>query len=102
MTERTHTIDAVHNAACRTSLLYILGGEYPEWVQETVLRKCLSEKDGNEMSTDYFLALIEYLAEKTLIRIERKKAAKIRIPPRGIDFLEGSIQEAGLMRPEML
>jgi hypothetical protein len=94
-------IDAVQKAHLRTRILMLLRDLYPRTMQTRILQGVL-EKMHCEVCLNEIRFEAEYLAEKNLLANKVSKDGKsiqVRITARGIDFLEGSIEEVGLANP---
>jgi len=97
------TMDVVQRQHLRTVVLIILREIYPKAVSIPVLQDSLNGR-GLEVGTIPLFAEVIYLEEKHLVRVESPvtwKKATVRIAARGIDYLEGSIQEVGLASPDL-
>ena len=94
-------IDAVQKAHLRTRMLMLLQDSYPRAMETRGIQRVL-EKTHCEVCLNEIQFEAEYLAEKNLLVSRMSKDGKyryIRINARGIDFLEGSIEEVGLASP---
>ena len=81
----------------------ILRGIYPKSLSIPTLQDSLNRAQGVEIGAIPLFAEVHYLQEKQLVNVDSSswKKAKVRITARGIDYLEGSIQEVGLASPEL-
>jgi hypothetical protein len=92
-------IGIVQRTILRTKLLRYLDHIYPKRIARPVLRAALCETKS-KASLREADSEIEYLIEKRMITLKRGK--RLRISPRGRDFLDGHIEEAGLADPVLV
>jgi len=102
------TTEIVHLEFLRTGILKVLKASYPDKIPVSVLRATLRESGNDKISTDEIIVELHYLEEKQLTQLFRvpPKYAEIeklgaKITARGIDFLNGHVQEVGLASPEL-
>jgi hypothetical protein len=91
-------IDIISRKILRTRLLRHLNRVYPKRIARSVLVATLCEGHGGSFrEVD---GEVEYLIEKQMITSKRE--ARLRISPRGRDFLDGHIDEVGLADPAVV
>ncbi len=101
------TIDRTQNEVLRTRILRIVEAAYPKWTARAVpfstLQKSYIDTSLNDLDIN-----AHYLAEKGLLQIEETKgksektAWRIKLTARGIDYLEGRLEEIGLAPPDLV
>ena len=92
-------IDVVQRETLRTRLLFALDERYPKWLRTDLLYEI-----DRDMPLNVFEKELAYLEEKGLVQRKAPRAGNIwanKISAKGRDFLDGHIQEVGLMSPEM-
>ena len=105
--EMLRTIDRVQNEVSRTRILRIVEAAYPKWIARAVLFSTL-QKGHIDTSLSDININAHYLAEKGLLQIEETKgksektAWRIKLTARGIDYLEGRLEEIGLASPDLV
>ncbi len=101
----TKTIRTVQNEVLRTRTLSVLQAVYPNWVLRPVLHDTL-ERAHVDASYRELDVQIHYLAEKELLKLEGIEHESLhwraKLTARGIDFLEGRLEEIGLASPEFV
>ncbi len=101
------TAERAQNEVLRTRVLRVAEAVYPEWMLKASLFAALERT-----SIDTFLNEVDfnvqYLAEKGLLRREAveleddKQTWRVQLTARGVDFLEGRVEEIGLAFPDLV
>ncbi len=101
------TIDRVQNEVLRTRILRVVEAAYPNWITRAVLFSAL-QKSHLDTSLNDLDMNAHYLAEKGLLQAEETKGKsektswRIKLTARGIDYLEGRLEEIGLASPNLV
>jgi hypothetical protein len=106
--ERLHRIaETAHKEVLRTHILRIAETVYPKWLNEAEVFTTL-ERTGFDTYLNELIVNAHYLAEKGLLRIEKikddydKETQRVQLTAKGIDFLEGRLEEIGLASPDLI
>lgn len=101
--EIAHLTATIQKQHTRTAILMVLRAIYPKTVSLRVLRTVLDRAHGRDVADAPLFVEVHYLHEKGLLKLNSSSSriAKVRITPRGIDYLEGSVEEVGLVSPEL-
>ncbi len=105
--EMLRIIDRAQNEVSRTRILRVVEAVYPEWILQAVLLAAL-ERSGFDTHLNELDFNAHYLVEKGLLRLERiqgekdKETWRAQLTAKGIDFLEGRLEEIGLASPDLV
>src|SRR3990172_2534416 len=92
------TTKVVHLEYLRTEILLVLVSAYPKSLNIGELQSVLERSHSLESCLDELHFETTYLAEKQLIRSKEAKSVqriRVQITARGIDFVNGHVQEVG-------
>lgn len=101
------TINRAQNEVLRIRILRVAEAVYPKWIAEAALFRTIEESHVDTSLNDLDFNA-HYLSEKGFLQIEnakgknRKGAWRIKLTARGIDFLEGRIDEPALASPDLI
>lgn len=101
------TIERARTEVARTQILIFSRTNYPGWLNNRVLSDSMKECSSG-VSNKELEVLAHYLADKKLLVFEEihmegeYEGWKIKLTPRGIDFLDGLVEEIGLASPDTL
>jgi hypothetical protein len=100
------TINRAQNEVLRTRILRITEARFPEWILKDVLFRTLENSHVDTSLNDLDFN-VHYLAEKGLLKVETEgkktnAAWRVKLTARGIDYLEGRLEEIGLASPDLI
>ncbi len=100
LTSSGRTIEITQRIHLRTEILMALRAVYPKSMSIVELQSSLEQR--RDIGQNPLLVELNYLHDKELLSLKTsRKNASVRITVRGIDYLDGHIQEVGLASPDL-
>ncbi len=98
----TGIMDIVQRQHIRTAILAALRTVYPRALSVAKLQSALEQARGLDIAQNLLRVELHYLRDKELLSLKASRTnASARITARGIDYLDGHIQEVGLASPDL-
>jgi len=95
-------MDIVQKQHIRTAILAALRTVYPRSLSVAKLQSALEQARGLDIAQNPLRVELHYLHDKDLLCLKASgKNANARVTARGIDYLDGHIQEVGLASPDL-